>query len=54
MWGPEVGSSSMRSPIRAASHRGSQRDYLPATQVEPVLAYLRGLGCHPVGGVTCR
>ena len=48
MWGPrgqvlvaELGNPELRS------HRGSQRGYLPATQTEPVLAYLRGAGVTP-------
>ncbi|HEX2043007.1 MAG TPA: intein-containing recombinase RecA [Acidimicrobiales bacterium] len=47
-WGPrgqvlvaELGRPELRS------HRGSQRGYLPATQTEPVLAYLRGAGVTP-------
>ncbi|MGH8990115.1 MAG: LAGLIDADG family homing endonuclease, partial [Acidimicrobiia bacterium] len=49
MWGPrgqklvaELGDPTLRS------HRGSQRGYLPASQTEPVLAYLRGLGMSAV------
>ncbi|HET7489049.1 MAG TPA: intein-containing recombinase RecA [Acidimicrobiales bacterium] len=48
MWGPrgqklsaELADPSLRK------HRGSQRGYLPASQSEPVLAYLRGLGVTP-------
>ncbi|MGH9056773.1 MAG: LAGLIDADG family homing endonuclease, partial [Acidimicrobiales bacterium] len=48
MWGPrgqklihELDGSGRRR------HRGSQRVYLPASQTEPVLAYLRGLGLRP-------
>jgi recombination protein RecA len=45
MWGPrgqvliaELAESTLRR------HRGSQRNYLPVNQAEPVLAYLRGRG----------
>jgi recombination protein RecA len=45
MWGPrgkvlmaELADSNLRR------HRGSQRGYLPASQIEPVLAYLEGRG----------
>ncbi len=48
MWGPRgqvVIAELARPELRA--HRGSQRGYLPVTQNEPVLAYLRGLGVTP-------
>jgi hypothetical protein len=48
MWGPRgqvVTAELARPELRA--HRGSQRGYLPVTQNEPVLAYLRGLGVTP-------
>ncbi|HUF31605.1 MAG TPA: intein-containing recombinase RecA [Acidimicrobiales bacterium] len=45
MWGPrgQALTEALASPA-LARHRGSQRGYLAATQTEPVLAYLRGLG----------
>jgi recombination protein RecA len=45
MWGPRgrVLTAELADPARAV-HRGSQRNYLPAAQTEPVLAYLRGRG----------
>ena len=48
MWGPKgqaLTAELARPELR--THRGSQRGYLPATQTEPVLAYLRGLGIDP-------
>jgi recombination protein RecA len=48
MWGPRG-----RKLIEAladpslAIHRGSQRNYLPACQIEPVVAYLQGRGVSP-------
>ena len=48
MWGPRgqiVTEELGRPELRA--HRGSQLGYLPVTQTEPVLAYLRGLGVTP-------
>ena len=48
MWGPK-GQALMEhlaAPTLKA-HRGSQRNYLPAVQTEPVLAYLRGRGVTP-------
>ncbi|HEX2273160.1 MAG TPA: intein-containing recombinase RecA, partial [Acidimicrobiales bacterium] len=48
MWGPrgQVLVAELARP-ELRSHRGSQRGYLPATQTEPVLAYLRGTGVTP-------
>ena len=48
MWGPR-GRVLMKELARPELrvHRGSQRGYLPVTQNEPVLAYLRGLGVTP-------
>jgi recombination protein RecA len=48
MWGPKgrVLSARLADP-ELATHRGSQRGYLPACQTEPVLAYLRGFGVTP-------
>ena len=48
MWGPkgQVLTAELARP-ELRTHRGSQRGYLPATQTEPVLAYLRGLGIDP-------
>ena len=45
MWGPRgmVLTAALADPA-IAKHRGSQRNYLPASQIEPVLAYLRGHG----------
>jgi recombination protein RecA len=48
MWGPRgkvLVAELSRPELR--SHRGSQRGYLPVTQTEPVLAYLRGAGVTP-------
>ena len=45
MWGPRgriLTAELARPELR--KHRGSQRGYLPASQTEPILAYLRGLG----------
>ena len=55
MWGPrgQVLTAELARP-ELRSHRGSQRGYLPATQTEPVLAYLRGLGVTPALGRTAR
>jgi recombination protein RecA len=48
MWGPhgQVLTAELADPSRR-KHRGSQRGYLPSNQIEPVLAYLRGLGVTP-------
>jgi recombination protein RecA len=45
MWGPrgQLLTTELADPDRRR-HRGSQRGYLPANQIEPVLAYLRGRG----------
>jgi recombination protein RecA len=45
MWGPrgQALMVSLTDPT-LATHRGSQRGYLPANAMEPVLAYLRGRG----------
>jgi recombination protein RecA len=45
MWGPrgQVLLTSLTDPT-LATHRGSQRGYLPADLTDPVLAYLRGRG----------
>ncbi len=45
MWGPQgqVLLASLADTALAA-HRGSQRGYMPANVIEPVLAYLRGRG----------
>jgi recombination protein RecA len=45
MWGPRGQrlTVELRDPS-LRTHRGSQRNYLPASQTEPILAYLRGLG----------
>jgi recombination protein RecA len=42
----EVLAAELAAPTFKA-HRGSQRNYLPAVQTEPVLAYLRGRGVTP-------
>jgi recombination protein RecA len=49
MWGPR-GQRLLSELVNPAlgKHRGSQRIYLPASQTEPVLAYLRGLGIGPL------
>jgi hypothetical protein len=49
MWGPR-GSALVEALADPALgvHRGSQRNYLPSSQVEPVLAYLRGRGISPL------
>ena len=48
MWGPKGRKLTGLLADRAlAVHRGSQRNYLPAVQSEPVLAYLRGRGVTP-------
>jgi recombination protein RecA len=48
MWGPKgrVLTEHLADPALAV-HRGSQRNYLPSVQTEPVLAYLRGRGVTP-------
>jgi recombination protein RecA len=48
MWGPR-GSALLRELGDPAlgTHHGSQRNYLPAPQTEPVLEYLRGRGVMP-------
>jgi RecA/RadA recombinase len=45
MWGPrgQALTAALASP-ELKKHRGSQQGYLPAPQIAPVLAYLRGLG----------
>ena len=45
MWGP-LGQALVAALARPElrRHRGSQRNYLPTSQTQPVLAYLRGLG----------
>jgi recombination protein RecA len=45
MWGPrgKVLTAELADPT-LRRHRGSQRGYLPANQIEPVLAYLQGRG----------
>jgi len=48
MWGPRgVKLTAALADPALAVHRGSQRNYLPACQIEPVLAYLRGRGVTP-------
>jgi recombination protein RecA len=48
MWGPRgrVLTAELRRP-ELATHRGSQRNYLPASQTLPVLTHLRHLGISP-------
>ncbi|MCC7075813.1 MAG: recombinase RecA [Acidimicrobiia bacterium] len=48
MWGPRGTKlvESLADP-ELRKHRGSQTNYLPASQTEPVLAYLRGRGLTP-------
>ena len=48
MWGPRGRklTAALADPVLAV-HRGSQRNYLPRSQTEPVLAYLRGRGVTP-------
>jgi recombination protein RecA len=48
LWGPrgQVLESALADPA-LRKHRGSSRGYLPDTQIEPVLAYLRGRGVTP-------
>jgi recombination protein RecA len=48
MWGPrgQKLTAALADPALAV-HRGSQRNYLPVCQIEPVLAYLRGRGITP-------
>jgi recombination protein RecA len=48
MWGPrgKVLTAELANPS-LKKHRGSQLGYLPASQSEPVLAYLRGRGVTP-------
>jgi recombination protein RecA len=45
MWGPrgQVLTTELANP-NLGRHRGSQRGYLPASQIEPVIAYLEGRG----------
>jgi recombination protein RecA len=45
MWGPRgtALAAALADPTLGV-HRGSQRNYLPQAQIEPVLAYLRGRG----------
>jgi len=52
-WGPrgQVLVTALADPA-IARHRGSQRNYLPATQIEPVVAYLRGRGVSAVVAAT--
>ena len=47
-WGPRgrALTTALADPV-LAKHRGSQRNYLPKCQTEPVLAYLRGRGVTP-------
>jgi recombination protein RecA len=49
MWGPRgtVLTAVLADPA-LAKHRGSQRNYLPRCQTEPVLAYLDGRGLTPM------
>jgi recombination protein RecA len=45
MWGPRGAAlTAMLADPALRAHRGSQRNYLPACQMEPVLAYLAGRG----------
>jgi recombination protein RecA len=48
MWGPRGQKllEALADPA-LAKHRGSQANYLPACQSEPVFAYLRGIGVTP-------
>ncbi|MEX2625679.1 MAG: LAGLIDADG family homing endonuclease, partial [Ilumatobacteraceae bacterium] len=48
MWGPRGTAlvDALSDPTLSV-HRGSQRNYLPEAQTEPVLAYLRGRGVTP-------
>jgi recombination protein RecA len=48
MWGPRGQKLSEELLVLDGRHRGSQRNYLPANQIEPVLAYLRGRGVTAV------
>jgi len=45
-WKAEALAAELVAPELRA-HRGSQRNYLPSVQTEPVLAYLRGRGVTP-------
>jgi recombination protein RecA len=49
MWGPR-GQALMKALADPSlrKHRGSNRGYLPVSQTEPVLAYLRGIGIIPL------
>jgi recombination protein RecA len=48
MWGPRGKAlTTVLADPSLAVHRGSQRNYLPKSQTEPVLAYLRGRGVTP-------
>jgi recombination protein RecA len=53
MWGPRgrVLTTELQDPA-LAKHRGSQTGYLPATQTEPVLSYLRHRGVTAVLAAT--
>jgi recombination protein RecA len=53
MWGPrgKVLTAELANPS-LKKHRGSQLGYLPASQSEPVLAYLRGRGVTPLLAAT--
>ena len=48
MWGPRGQAlvSALSDPA-LRTHRGSQRNYLPASQTEAILGYLRGIGITP-------
>jgi recombination protein RecA len=48
LWGPrgQKLTEALADPA-LAKHRGSQRNYLPANQTEPVIAYLEGRGVTP-------
>jgi recombination protein RecA len=48
LWGPKGQKLTQALATLTARHRGSQRNYLPASQIEPVLAYLRGRGVTAV------
>jgi recombination protein RecA len=48
MWGPRGRAlTEALSDPALSKHRGSQTNYLPECQTEPVLAYLRGIGVTP-------
>ncbi|MGH9244390.1 MAG: LAGLIDADG family homing endonuclease [Acidimicrobiales bacterium] len=53
MWGPRGRAlvEALADPT-LGKHRGSQRNYLPASQIDPVLAYLRGRGVTPALAAT--